>query len=193
VAFEGHGTNQSDLIHAQRMPILSAHCLEEKPRRRAHFPHVSEQTPPATRLASTTRGLTDSPMCHTPRRQSRESWDEPPRGSVRRGARPGRVRGQRLRQRRGHCRPISVQAAAAQRSFRQAPGRCRARAWAAYRQPITKVAGFWWSNLASLLAREEAGGPPSREPSKEAVAIQGGMLLPASPACRPAAISRPIA
>ncbi len=25
-----------------------------------------------------------------------------------------------------------------------------ARAWAAYRLPIKNVAGFWWSNLASL-------------------------------------------
>jgi hypothetical protein len=72
-------------MHVQRLLILSAHCRKEKPRRTAHSPHVAQQTPPAPRLASTTRVPTDSPMCRARRCQSRESRDEPPRVSVRRG------------------------------------------------------------------------------------------------------------
>jgi hypothetical protein len=84
VAFESHGTNQSEFKHAQRLLILFAHCMKENPGRQAHSLHVAQQTPPVPRLASTTRGPTD-PMCRARRRQSRESRDEPPRGSVRRG------------------------------------------------------------------------------------------------------------
>ena len=82
LTFEIHGTNQSEFIDDQRLPILYANCLKEKPRRHAHFPQVVQRHP---RLASITRGPTGSPMCRAQRRQSRESRDEPSRGSVRRG------------------------------------------------------------------------------------------------------------
>jgi hypothetical protein len=42
-------------------------------------------------------------------------------------------------------------------------------------------------------AERRQGANLSRGPSEEAVAIQGGRLVPAPPACRPAAMSRPIA
>jgi ferric-dicitrate binding protein FerR (iron transport regulator) len=67
-------------------------------RRSPHSPHVAQQTPPAPRLASTTRGPTDSPMCCAWRRQSQESRDE-----------------------------------------HEAAFAAAARAWAAYRQPISFV------------------------------------------------------
>jgi len=64
VAFESHGTNQSELIHLKRLLIQSAHVLKEKPRRHAHSPHIVKQTPPAPRLASTTRGREELYVCH---------------------------------------------------------------------------------------------------------------------------------